>query len=59
MILDESFAIQTRASLHCAPRIHESLGTKARGGTVRLSPGPFSTAEDIDAALEALRAVVL
>ncbi len=59
VILDESFGIQTRAGLHCAPRIHESLGTKARGGTVRLSPGPFSTAEDIDAALEALRAVVL
>ncbi len=56
-ILDDSFAIQTRAGLHCAPRIHESLGTKPAGGTIRLSPGPFSTAEDIDAAIEALRAI--
>jgi len=54
-ILDDSFGIQTRAGLHCAPRIHAELGTQATGGTLRISPGPFSTSEDIDAALTALK----
>ncbi len=41
LILDqEGFA--TRAGYHCAPWIHERLGTQA-GGTLRVSPGPFNT----------------
>lgn len=56
-ILDESFGIQTRAGLHCAPRMHEALGTKPSGGTVRISPGPFSTPDDIEAVLSALSEV--
>lgn len=54
-ILDDSFGIQTRAGLHCAPRIHQSLGTAASGGTLRISPGPFTTVEDIEVLLSALR----
>jgi selenocysteine lyase/cysteine desulfurase len=56
-VLDESFGIQVRAGLHCAPGVHRAAGTLARGGTVRLSVGPFTTADDIDAACEAIAAV--
>jgi cysteine desulfurase family protein len=56
-ILDENFAVQTRAGLHCAPGAHRALGTDAGGGTVRLSVGPFTTAADIAAALAALQAI--
>ncbi len=56
-VLDESFGIQVRAGLHCAPGVHRAAGTLARGGTVRLSVGPFTTAGDIDAACEAIAAV--
>jgi cysteine desulfurase / selenocysteine lyase len=54
-ILDETFQIQTRAGLHCAPGVHRHLGTFETGGTVRFSVGPFTTTDDIDAALSALR----
>ena len=49
--LDASFRIQVRAGLHCAPLVHRALGTFERGGTVRLSPGHFTTAEEIEAVL--------
>jgi len=57
MILDQSFDIQCRAGLHCAPLVHERLGTLARGGTLRFSPGSFTRAEDIDTALRAVAEV--
>ena len=57
MILDQSFGIQCRAGLHCAPRVHQTLGTAERGGTVRLSPGLFTTEDEIERALTAVRAV--
>jgi len=53
-VLDESFDIAVRAGLHCAPLVHQALGT-APGGTVRVSVGPFNTLEDIDAVVGALR----
>jgi len=56
-ILDQNFAIETRAGFHCAPRIHQALGTQDRGGTVRLSSGPFTTTEQIDTAVSALREI--
>jgi cysteine desulfurase / selenocysteine lyase len=52
-ILDTSFDIAVRPGLHCAPYIHRRLGTFP-DGTLRLSPGPFNTPEDIDAFLNAL-----
>jgi cysteine desulfurase / selenocysteine lyase len=52
-ILDTSFDIAVRPGLHCAPYIHKRLGTFP-DGTLRLSPGPFNTAEDIDTFLAAL-----
>lgn len=56
-ILDTHFGVQARAGIHCAPRMHAALGTLARGGAVRLSWGAFNTPTDIDAALEAIRAI--
>jgi cysteine desulfurase/selenocysteine lyase len=55
-ILDQAFDIAVRPGLHCAPYIHRSLGTFPEG-TIRVSPGPFSTADDIDQLVEALREI--
>lgn len=52
--LDSAFGVAVRAGLHCAPVAHRTLGTFPRG-TVRLSPGIFTTEEEIDRALAALR----
>ena len=42
--------IGVRTGYHCAPWLHEHLGTGA-GGTVRLSPGPLLTDADLAQAL--------
>lgn len=54
-ILDENFDIACRAGFHCAPRVHQALGTFDRGGTVRFSVGPFTQPDDIQSAIEAVR----
>ncbi|UCC77808.1 MAG: aminotransferase class V-fold PLP-dependent enzyme [Anaerolineales bacterium] len=51
--LDEEYEIMCRPGLHCAPSAHKTIGTFARG-TVRFSPGLFTTHDDV---AEALRAV--
>ena len=51
--LDASFGIAVRAGLHCAPLAHRSLGTLP-AGTLRLSPGAFSTEDEIDGAAAAI-----
>jgi cysteine desulfurase family protein len=56
-ILDGAFDIAVRPGLHCAPYIHRSLGTHPEG-TVRVSPGPFNTAEGIDRLARALAEVI-
>ncbi len=53
MSLDSSFEIAVRPGLHCAPYIHRALGTFP-DGTLRLSPGPFTTADEIDVLVNAL-----
>jgi len=55
--LDSSYRVQVRAGLHCAARLHRSLGTFEHGGTVRLSMGPFNTATEIDTAAEAIQEI--
>src|SRR5438128_6986998 len=57
-ILDHSFEIAIRPGLHCAPYVHKSIGTFP-DGTVRVSPGPFNTKEDIDVLAQALQEVKL
>jgi len=55
-LLDSTRSIQVRAGIHCAPRMHQTLGTSPRG-TVRFSVGMFNTMEDLDAAVEVLREI--
>ena len=55
-ILDGDFGIATRAGLHCAPLVHQDLGTRPKGG-VRFSLGPFNTDEEIDEVLEAMATI--
>jgi len=57
-ILDDSFEIAVRPGLHCAPYTHRHLGTFP-DGTVRVSPGPFTTEEEIDRLIDALGEIVL
>jgi cysteine desulfurase/selenocysteine lyase len=52
--LDQSFGIICRTGLHCAPLIHEEIGS-APLGTVRLSVSFFTTMDEIDHAVEALK----
>jgi cysteine desulfurase family protein len=52
-ILDSSFDIAVRPGLHCAPYAHRALRTFP-DGTLRLSPGAFSTSEDVAAFVSAL-----
>jgi selenocysteine lyase/cysteine desulfurase len=56
-ILDQAFEIAVRPGLHCSPYVHRSLDT-APDGLVRVSVGPFNTAEHIDRLADALRDVL-
>lgn len=55
--LDQTYGIAVRAGLHCAPGAHQALGTFPEG-TVRVSPGHFTTEPEIDACVAALREAV-
>lgn len=50
------YGIATRAGAHCAPLMHRALGTEAQGA-VRFSFGWFNTESDVDAAVDAVRAI--
>ncbi len=52
-ILDGDFDIAVRVGLHCAPLVHEDIGTISRGA-IRFSLGMFNTEEDIDQAIRAM-----
>ena len=52
-ILDSSFDIAIRPGLHCSPYAHKALGTFP-DGTLRVSPGPFTTEADVATFLTAL-----
>lgn len=52
-ILDDSFHVAVRPGLHCAPYAHKRIGTFP-SGTIRISPGPFNTDEELNQLLEAL-----
>jgi selenocysteine lyase/cysteine desulfurase len=53
-VLESHFGILTRPGIHCAPLAHEAIGTTERGGTTRLSFGPFLTVDDVKYAAESL-----
>jgi cysteine desulfurase family protein len=56
-MLDVDYNIATRTGLHCAPKVHEGLGTVDIHGTVRMSIGPFNTEAEIDTAIEAVKEI--
>lgn len=53
--LAEEYNLFTRSGGHCAPLMHDALGTKEQGA-VRFSFSSFNTKEQVIAAAEALRA---
>jgi cysteine desulfurase / selenocysteine lyase len=54
MVLESNFGILTRSGIHCAPLVHQAIGTAESGGTARLSFGPFLSAADVQYAAGAL-----
>lgn len=54
--LDTEWGVMGRAGLHCAPVVHQMMGTSA-SGAFRLSLGWASTVEDVDRAIEGVHAL--
>ncbi len=52
--LEQTYGISTRPGAHCAPRMHEALGT-TRQGAVRFSFSWFNTEAEVNAAIEAVK----
>lgn len=55
--LDQEYDISVRVGLHCAYMAHKTIGTYP-AGTVRVSPGYFNSAGEIEDFLKALRTIV-
>lgn len=55
-MLHTSFGIICRTGLHCAPLIHNSIGS-APSGTVRFSVSGFTTEKEVNLSLSAVRAL--
>ncbi|MCB9654815.1 MAG: aminotransferase class V-fold PLP-dependent enzyme [Deltaproteobacteria bacterium] len=53
-ILENVFSIIIRSGLHCAPLIHEALGSSP-AGCLRISPSYFTSDEEVEATVEALK----
>ena len=58
MLLDEDYNIAVRTGYHCAPLIHELLDDKEFGGVVRVSVGRFTTEEDVEKLIMALKEIM-
>lgn len=54
--LDAEHGIAVRGGVHCAPLLHEAIGTGTDGG-VRVSPGSGTTQRQIEVFLDAIRAM--
>ena len=54
--LSTNYGIATRAGAHCAPRMHQALGTVEQGA-VRFSFGYFTTPDEVDAAIQAVEEI--
>lgn len=53
-MLDVDYEIMCRTGLHCAPLVHEGLGTAKIRGAVRFGIGPFNTEQHIQTAIRAV-----
>jgi cysteine desulfurase family protein len=56
-ILDVDHNIATRTGLHCAPLVHQQIGTMEIHGGVRFSIGAFNTGAQVDAAIDAMKEI--
>ena len=56
-ILDVDYNIASRTGLHCAPLVHEQIGTSGIHGAVRFGIGPFNTEEHIETAIQAVKEI--
>ncbi len=56
-LLDVDYNIASRSGLHCAPLVHEQLGTDKIHGAVRFGIGPFNTEEEIQSAIAAVKEI--
>jgi selenocysteine lyase/cysteine desulfurase len=56
--LDVEHDVVTRTGLHCAPLVHEGIGTAEIDGTVRFSPGIFTTDDEVEHAIGAVADIV-
>lgn len=56
-LLLERGGIETRVGLHCSPSSHKTLGTFPRG-TLRFSPGPFTTKDEINYTMTLLKEIM-
>ena len=54
--LEETMGIQVRVGLHCSPMSHRTIGSFPEG-TVRVSPGLFTTESDIAALIHGVRKI--
>lgn len=57
MILDEDFEIAVRTGYHCAPYIHSYLKDDRTLGTIRIGISQFTTIEELDAIVEAIKEI--
>lgn len=57
LMLDQIFGIAVRGGLHCAPDAHRMNGTFEHGGTVRISPGYFTTEEEVEKCIEGIKMI--
>ncbi len=53
-MLDVDYHIACRTGLHCAPMVHDQLGTTEINGSVRFSLGPLNTEDDVRHAIDAV-----
>jgi cysteine desulfurase / selenocysteine lyase len=56
-MLDVDYNIAVRTGLQCAPLVHVQIGTFDIHGTVRMSIGAFTTEEEVDIAINAIREI--
>ena len=56
-MLDVEHDISCRTGLHCAPLVHEQIGTAGIHGAVRFGVGPFNTEGDVDTAIGAVEEI--
>ncbi len=57
-LLDEDYHIALRTGYHCAPYVHKHLKNEGYGGVMRISIGRYTTADDIERLVKAVREIV-